>query len=118
MTVSGRQGRGIDRVEHEKLVLHQRVDHRAPALFDGDPHGAAAKPVAELGHPAVQHVGPLLERERFHRAPGRRLELHRVLAIPPIEPDIRRDVLIVGHGASFPGTHAWRSSGASPIVES
>ena len=33
-------------------------------------------------------------------------ELHRVLAIPPIEPDIRRDVLIVGHGASFPGTHA------------
>ena len=59
---------GIDRVEHEELVLHQRVDHRAAPLFDGKAHRAAAKPLAELGHPAVQHVGPLLELELFHRA--------------------------------------------------
>ena len=40
---------GIDRVEHEELVLHQRVDHRASPLFDGNPHGPAPKPLAELG---------------------------------------------------------------------
>ena len=101
------QGLGIDRVEHEELVLHQRVDHRAAPLFDGKAYRAAAKPLAELGHPAVQHVGPLLELELFHRAARGRLDLDRVLTIPPIEPDVRRDVLIVVHGASFPGTHAW-----------
>ena len=101
------QGLGIDRVEHEELVLHQRVDHGAPALFDSDPHRAAAKPLAELGHPGMEHLGSLLERALFHRAPRGRLELHRVLAISPIESDVRRDVLIVLHGPSGSGTHAW-----------
>ena len=81
---------GIDRVEHEELVLHQRVYHRAPALFDGDPHGPAVKPLPELGHPGMQHVGPLLQFALFDRPARGRLELHRVLAIPPIESDVRR----------------------------
>ena len=98
---------GIDRVEHEELVLHQRVDHRASPLFDGNPHGPAPKPLAELGDPAVQHVRLLLERELFHRAARGGLELHRVRAISPIESDVHRDVLIILHGPSGSGTHAW-----------
>ena len=98
---------GIDRVEHEELVLHQRVDHRASPLFDGNPHGPAPKPLAELGDPAVQHVRLLLERELFHRAARGGLELHRVRAISPIESDVHRDVLFMLHGPSGSGTHAW-----------
>ena len=98
---------GIHRVEHQELVLHQCVDHGASPLFDGNAHRAATKPLAELGDPAVQHVRPLLERELFHRAARGRLELHRVRAIPPIESDVHRDVLIILHGPSGSGTHAW-----------
>ena len=112
-----RQRLGIDRVEHEELVLHQRVHHRAFALFDGNPHGPAPQPLPELGHPGVQRVGPLLEIDLLHRAARRRLELHRVPLIPPIQTDVRRHVLVL-HGPAFPGTRAWRRSGASPIVES
>ena len=99
-----RQRLGIDRVEHQKLVLHQRVDHRAAPLFDGQAHRAAAKPFAELGHPAVQHVRPLLEGERFHRATPGRLELHRVPVIAPVQSDVRRQLLFSLHGPSSSGT--------------
>ena len=109
---------GIDRVKHEELVLHQRVHHRASPLFDGNAHRAAAKPLAELGHPAVQHVGPLLEVERFHRTACRRLELHRVPLIAPVQPDVRRQLLIGSHDPSRSGTRAWLRPYASPIVES
>ena len=40
-----RQRLRIDRIEHENLVHHQGVHHRAVALLDGDPHGAAVEPL-------------------------------------------------------------------------
>ncbi len=58
---------GIDRVEHEKLVLHQRVDHGASALFDGNPHGSAVKPPPELCNPGMQDVRALGEVDLFDR---------------------------------------------------
>ena len=58
----------IDRIENEKLVLHQGVDHRAFALLDGNPHGPAAKPLPQLGHPGMQHVRPVLKLELLDRA--------------------------------------------------
>ena len=59
---------GIDGIEHEKVVLHQRVDDGAAPLFDGDGHGAALEPGPELGHPAMEDVRLLL-RSRCSTAP-------------------------------------------------
>ena len=72
----------------------------------------------ELGHPAVQHVRPLLEGERFHRAARGGLHLHRVPLIAPVQPDVRRQLLIGSHGPSSSGTRAWLRPSAGPIVES
>ena len=88
----------IDRIEDEKLILHQRVDHGAFTLLDGKPHRPAGKPLPQLGHPGMQHVGPLLELEPLDRAAGRRLHLHRVLLIAPVQTDVCRQVLIRPHG--------------------
>ena len=68
------------------------MDHGAPALFNGNPHRATATPFAELGDPAVQHVRPLLEGERFHRAARGGLHLHRVPLIAPVHPDVCRQL--------------------------
>ena len=83
----------IDRIEDEKLVLHQRVDHGAFTLLDGDAHRPPAKPLPQLGRPGMQHIGPLLELQPLDRAAGHRLQLHRVVLIAPVQADVRCQVV-------------------------
>ncbi len=110
---------GVDGIEDEKLVLHQRVDDRPLALFDGDPDGAPPKPLAQLRHPVVQYVGALRELEFLDRPAAGRLQLHAVLLVAPIEAEIRCQFLVVPHRSLLgEGRARLARSGASPIVES
>ena len=113
-----RQRLGVDRIEHHELVLQQGVHDRALALFQGNPDRAATEPPPQLRHPGVQRVGPLFELAVFHSAAGGRLNRERVPLIAPVQPDVRRQLLVGLHAPSFRGTRTWPWSSASPIVES
>ena len=53
---------GVDRIENELLVLHQRMDQRSFALLDGDGDRFAEKAPSQFGHPFVDGLRRLLER--------------------------------------------------------
>ena len=53
---------GVDRVQHEVLVLHQRMDQRAFALFESNGDRCVGKTPAQFGDPFVDGLGRLLER--------------------------------------------------------
>ena len=65
------------------------MDHRALALFERNPDRAPVEPLPQLGHPGVQHVGPLIQLEPFDGAAGGGLHLDGVSLIPPVQPDVR-----------------------------
>ena len=80
----------IDWIEDEKLVLHQGVHHRALTLLERNPDRAAPELLPQPRQPGVELVGPLGQLEPFDRPARRRLDLHRVSLIAPVQPDVRR----------------------------
>ena len=62
------------------------MDHRALALFERNPDRAPVEPLPQLGHPGVQHVGPLVQLELLDGAARGGLDLDRVPLIPQSNP--------------------------------
>ena len=62
------------------------MDHRALALFERNPDRAPVEPLPQLGHPGVQHVGPLIQLKSFDGAAAGGLHLDRVSLIPQSNP--------------------------------
>lgn len=81
---------GIDWIDHEVLVFHQRCDHRSARLLDGDRDGPTAKPLAQFGGPGVQFLGRVTDLAAGSQFADE--HMHRVLAIGPVEPHDGRKV--------------------------
>ena len=73
---------GIERKEHEKLILEQRVDQRSPRLLQADGHRPTAEACAKFSGPGVDLIGLL--RQLVFDLDSLGPEANRVLLIAPV----------------------------------
>ncbi len=80
-----RQALGRHRIKQQEIVIHQRVDHRSPRLFQrqGDP--ALRKAGSKSGDPGVQDFRFLFHRERFRNLGTDGLQTNFMALVGPVQ---------------------------------
>src|SRR5207249_11543023 len=83
------QSFGIDRVENQKIVHHERMNDGTFTLFDGNGDAAFLEAVSKLCNPFMQGLRLLLQLKRFGASLPGYSQMDSVLPIAPIQADIQ-----------------------------
>src|SRR5258706_731627 len=80
------QTAGIDRIDDQKVILHQRIEKRSPALFQANADQALGMLLAQAQEGLIQQLRLLLQEVRLGR-PLERLHNQTMLLVSPISTD-------------------------------
>lgn len=107
------QSFGIDRVENQKIVHHERMNDGTFTLFDGNGDAAFLEAVSKLCSPFMQGLRLLLQLKRFGASLPGYSQMDSVLPIAPIQADIQCGAYPLARSASL----ARRIGTAPPRVQ-
>jgi hypothetical protein len=57
---------GINRVEPQKVIMHQSRDHGSPALLQGEGNQTFRETLPQLSYPGLEFLGALPDYRRLH----------------------------------------------------
>ena len=78
----------IDRIQNDKLVIHQCVNQRTFGLLDRNPDRPASELLAQLAHPGVNRLRLLFQLELVEYRFIHRFQAHRVCSIRPVQSNV------------------------------
>jgi hypothetical protein len=91
------EGRGVDRVKDEEVVLEEGEDERAARLLEADGDLAAREAGPEPGGPLLDRLRAVIEDGELAAVRGVLEEAEVVLGVGPVDPDVGGEVV---HGVT------------------
>ena len=79
---------GVNRIEPQKVIVHQGRDHRAAALLQGNGDQALGETLPQLSDPGLQLLRTLSDNRRMRLGGIGGSPAHHMLLIGPVETDI------------------------------
>ena len=89
-----RQRLRVDRIEAQKIDMHQRIDQRSAFLFDSDGDGPSGKSLPQLLDPALQGLRRLIQTEALLLVSVGFLQRHSMFLVGPIQSNKCNDLNI------------------------
>src|SRR5262245_52897395 len=90
-----RHSDGIDRIQMQKLDMHQRIDQRTPFLLDCNGNGPATEAIAQRLNPALERFRRMVQCEMMPLIAAGFLQRDGMFLIRPIQAHKRYDFDII-----------------------